>query len=154
MGWNGWVHVLMLLALGVLGASSAIAKKKPEAKEMIDKLAKFSGYIGALAFLWSIYVLIFDVIMGLNLLGMGLFGIITWISVVLTFVAECALGLIFGYGMIMSYTSAKMSGEAKAKSEAVRQKLIGYQIPLGWLSIILGIWWPLYVYVLVRVLFG
>ncbi len=152
MGWQFWVHIFMLLFLGILGASSAILKKKPDAKELLEKMSKFSGYVGSLAFLWSLYVLIFDVIMHINMLGMGLFGILTWVSVLLTFVAECALGAIFGYGMMVTFAGAKLSGDAKAKSEAVRQKLLGYQIPLGWLSIILAIWWPVFVWVVIPIL--
>jgi hypothetical protein len=144
-----WVDIIMLLALGVLGAASAIAKKKPEAKEMIDKLAKYSGYIGLVAVCWGVWDLI-HALMWLSLIGAGLLGLLTWVTWVVTAAVFILLGFIFGYGMIMTYTGAKLSAEQKAKSEALRQKLIGFQVPLGYLSIIMAIWWVAFTFFLYR----
>jgi len=143
--WSFWVNVIMLLILGVLGASSVIIKKRPEAKDLIEKLSKISGYVGVVAVLWGVY----DVIQLLTHLGMfkyGIWGIISWITLLAVTAVFLGLGFIFGYGLAAAY----MSEEAKAKMADLRQKLVGYQIPLGWLSLGLAVWLILLTYVIMR----
>ncbi|HEY4057720.1 MAG TPA: hypothetical protein VGM39_13995, partial [Kofleriaceae bacterium] len=41
-----WIFTLLLLAAGVLACSALIIGKKPEAKQLIDKLVPFQGIIG------------------------------------------------------------------------------------------------------------
>ena len=122
----------MLLVLGVLGASSVIVKKRPEAKDLIDKLAKISGYVGIVAVLWGIWDLIW-LLRFIRLLGHFP---LTWITMLAVTVVFLGLGFIFGYGMAAAY----MSEDAKAKAEGIRQKLVKFQIPLGWLSLVLVVW--------------
>jgi hypothetical protein len=143
--WSFWVNVIMLLILGVLGASSVIVKKRPEAKDLIDKLSKISGYVGVLAVLWGVY----DVIQLITHLGMfkyGMWGIISWVTLLAVTAVFLGLGFIFGYGLAAAY----MSEEAKAKMAGLRQKLVGYQIPLGWLSLALAVWLIVLTYVIMR----
>jgi len=143
--WSFWVNVIMLLILGVLGASSVIIKKRPEAKDLIDKLSKISGYVGVVAVLWGIY----DVIQLLTHLGMfkyGVWGIISWVTLLAVTAVFLGLGFIFGYGLAAAY----MSEEAKAKMADLRQKLVGYQIPLGWLSLGLAVWLIILTYGIMR----
>jgi hypothetical protein len=143
--WSFWVNVIMLLILGVLGASSVIIKKRPEAKDLIDKLSKISGYVGVLAVLWGVY----DVIQLLTHLGMfkyGIWGIISWVTLLAVTAVFLGLGFIFGYGLAAAY----MSEEAKAKMADLRQKLVGYQIPLGWLSLGLAVWLIILTYGIMR----
>jgi hypothetical protein len=130
--WEFWVNLIMLLILGVLGASSVIVKKKPEAKDLIDKLAKISGYVGIVAVLWGIWDLIW-LLRFIRLLGHFP---LTWITMLAVTVVFLGLGFIFGYGMAAAY----MSEDAKTKAEGIRQKLLKFQIPLGWLSLALVVW--------------
>ncbi len=138
--WSFWVNVLVLLALGVLGAASLIAKKKPDAKEMLDKLAKFSGYIGAVAALWGIWRII-DALIHVKLLS---YVPLIWVTALATGVVEAGLGFIFGWGLATTY----LSDEAKAKGEDLRQKLVGLQVTLGLVAIGLAIWWIVLMYVI------
>lgn len=143
--WSFWVNVIMLLILGVLGASSVIIKKRPEAKDLIDKLSKISGYVGVVAVLWGVY----DVIQLLTHLGMfkyGIWGIISWVTLLAVTAVFLGLGFIFGYGLAAAY----MSEQAKAKMADLRQKLVGYQIPLGWLSLGLAVWLIILTYGIMR----
>ena len=130
--WEFWVNLIMLFILGVLGASSVIVKKKPEAKDLIDKLAKISGYVGIVAILWGIWDLIW-LLRFIRLLGHFP---LTWITMLAVTIVFLGLGFIFGYGMAAAY----MSEDAKAKAEGIRQKLLKFQIPLGWLSLALVVW--------------
>jgi hypothetical protein len=135
----------MLLILGVLGASSVIVKKRPEAKDLIDKLAKISGYVGIVAVLWGIWDLIY-LIRHIGMLGYGIWGIVSWVTWLAVTAVFIGLGFIFGYGLAAAY----MSEEAKAKAAGLRQKLVKYQIPLGWLSLCLVVWLIILTYVVLR----
>jgi hypothetical protein len=130
--WEFWVNLILLFILGVLGASSVIVKKRPEAKDLIDKLAKISGYVGIIAVLWGIWDLIW-LLRFIRLLGHFP---LTWITMLAVTVVFLGLGFIFGYGMAAAY----MSEDAKAKAEGIRQKVLKFQIPLGWLSLGLVVW--------------
>ena len=134
-GYHLVVNIGLLFVLGVLGASSVIIKKKPEAKDLIDKLSKIAGYAGVIAVLWGIWALI-GLITNLGWLGNGIRGIIWWLSWAGVTAVFLGLGFIFGYGLAATY----MSEEAKAKGEQLRQKLITYQIPLGYISLGLIVW--------------
>jgi hypothetical protein len=140
MGWRFWANVLVLFALGVLGTAALIVKKKPDAKELIDKLAKFSGYIGAIAALWGVWNIV-DALLNIGLLKHAA---VLWLTALATGVVEAALGFIFGWGLATSYLSA----EAKAKGEQMRQKLVPFQVILGLASLGLGVWWILAVFVI------
>jgi hypothetical protein len=140
-----WVDLFVLFALGVLGASGIILKKKPNAKELIEKLSKYGGWIGVLGAVWGIWTLI-SALLNLGMLGMGLYALLIWITILATGVCLTGLGIIFGYGMITTYLSA----EARAKGEKIRAKLTGYQSGLGILAIIMSIWWVLLILVFVH----
>ena len=142
MGWEFWVNVLVLLALGVLGCAALIVKKKPDAKELIDKLAKFSGYIGSIAALWGVWNIISSII------HIGLLSVapLLWITALATGITQAGLGFIFGWGMATSY----LSEEARAKGEQLRQKLVAFQVILGVVALGLGIWWILAVFVIYK----
>jgi hypothetical protein len=144
MGWSFWVNIAMLLFLGILGASSIIIKKKPEAKDLIDKMAKISGYVGAIAVLWGIW----DAIDLVRTMGMISLAPLIWFTALAHTLVFLGLGFIFGYGLINTYAIAKMSDDAKAKAEGMRAKLVGLQIPLGLLAIGLAVWWLVLVYVI------
>ncbi|HUU03615.1 MAG TPA: hypothetical protein VM425_19420 [Myxococcota bacterium] len=130
-----WLSLLFLLALGVLGASSVIVKKKPEARELIEKLAKISGWVGVISALYGIW----GVINVLRFVGMLRFLALMWLTMLVTSLVFIGLGFIFGYGMVTAY----LSEEAKAKGEQLRKKLVGFQIPLGYVSLVLAVWWLL-----------
>jgi hypothetical protein len=138
-GLSYWLNLILLLALGVLALSSIIAAKKPDAKDLIDKLAKFSGIIGLVAGLWGVYRFV-DVIINISAIR---YVPLTWIISLATCLVFVGLGFLFGYGLI----AGVMNEQAKAKAEGVRQKLAGFQTKLGWVAIGLGGWWLLTLFV-------
>ncbi len=135
MGWLLWVRLLSLLLLGVLGAASVIVKTKPDAKELVDKLVKFSGIIGVLAVFWGAWDLI-KALLFMSLLGSMP---VVWLMWLLTCAVEIGLGFVFGWGMVTSH----LNDETRKKGEEFRKKLLRYQITLGWLSFVLAAWWVL-----------
>ncbi|HOX44948.1 MAG TPA: hypothetical protein PK668_15215 [Myxococcota bacterium] len=138
-----WITIAALLVLGVLGASSIILAKKPDAKELIEKLSKYGGWVGVVAAIWGVWIVI-QSLLNLGWLGAGLYFLVLWASYLATGLVLLFLGFIFGYGMITTYLSA----EARAKGEQVRAKLVGFQAKLGIVSIILAVWWLVFSFIL------
>ena len=46
---------IWLAVLGILGASSLIISRRPDAAQMIAKLAPYQGWIGAVSALWGVW---------------------------------------------------------------------------------------------------
>jgi uncharacterized membrane protein len=132
---------IVLIVLGILGASSLIIKNKPEAKDLIDKIVPFQGWIGIGAFLWGIWIVIWSLMNAGYWLGWGSIMWTLWFILILaTGVMLVLLGFIFGFNLINKYALSKANNEeATKKAEELLQKLVGIQIPLGIISIILGI---------------
>src|SRR5262245_40564650 len=120
------VSVLLLFAAGVLGASNLIISKKPNAKELIDKLTPFAGMIGVVLLIWGIW----DLIQALRATSVISIIPFWWTVFLLTSLIEIGLGFLLGYGLISKYVLSK-NAEAAAKGEQVRAKLAVYQIPMG-----------------------
>lgn len=130
---------IALILLGILGASSMIIKNKPEAKDLIDKLVPFQGWIGIIGCLWGIGFTIWSFTMIGWAFALGLYGIL-WFAIYLgTGVFSALLGFIFGYGLINKFALSKASDEIKAKAEETLQKLLGVQTTMGIIAIIIGI---------------
>jgi hypothetical protein len=129
----GLVNGLWLAVLGILGASSIIIAKKPDAKELIGKLAPYQGWIGAISCLWGVWGVIGAV---LNLGWMSHWPIywITWLG---DSVLQFALGLILGIGVLKTFIK---NPQAQAKMDQTLHKLLPYQGTLGLIAIGVGVW--------------
>lgn len=127
---------IVLIACGILGASAAIVKKRPDAKELIDKLATYQGWIGFVACLWGLWITLW------SLLNMGTLmdiSVILWITILASGVLCFALGLLLGFGLITKYALSKNEA-ARQRGEQLRAKLAPYQVTLGWAGIGVGLW--------------
>ena len=129
------LYAIILLLLGVLAASSVIVKNKPDAKDLIDKLVPIQGWLGFVACFWGTWGIIQSV---LNI-GWLTSAPIWWVTFLAIAVVTASLGLLLGFSLISKFVLSK-NEEAMAKGEALRMKLTGYQIPLGFAAIGLGIW--------------
>ena len=129
----GLISGLWLAVLGVLGASSIIIAKKPDAKEMIAKLAPYQGWIGAVSALWGVW----GVISAVLTLGWLAHWPIYWVTALADSVLQFALGLILGVGVLKTFIK---NPQANEKMDQTLAKLLPYQGNLGLLAIGLGIW--------------
>ena len=125
---------LLMIAAGVLAAASLIAAKKPNAKEAIDKLVPFQGIIGIISLLWGVWSLI-GVIRIIDAFSVVP---IRWLLALAAALVMIILGFVLGYALISKYTMK--TPEAQAKGEAMRLKMVKFQVPLGIASIALGLW--------------
>ncbi len=129
----GLVSGLWLVVLGVLGASSLIIAKKPNAKELIGKLAPYQGWIGAVSALWGVWGIISAI---LNL-GWIAHWPIFWGTFLADAVLQASLGLILGIGVLKTFIK---NPTAAARMDQTLAKLAPHQGRLGLAGIGLGAW--------------
>jgi hypothetical protein len=129
----GLINGIWLAVLGILGASSLIIAKKPDAKEQIAKLAPYQGWIGAVSALWGVWGIISAV---LNM-GWMAHAFIYWVTFLADSVLQLSLGLLLGVGVLKTFIK---NPEANAKMDQTIAKLAPYQGTLGLVAIGLGVW--------------
>lgn len=129
----GIVNGLWLLVLGVLGAASLIVARRPDAAEMIGKLAPYQGWIGAVSAVWGIWGIISSV---LNIGWMTTYPIY-WFTFLADSVLSVGLGLLLGVGVMKTFIKDET---ARAKMDQTITKLSPYQGTLGLAAIGVGIW--------------
>lgn len=128
------IYGITLIILGLLAAPSLLLSKKPNAKELLDKITPYQGWIGLIFCFWGIWGII------ASILAMGLLSVapLLWIASVAASAISAILGFILGYGMINKLLLSK-NEEAKQKGEALLAKLAPIQGKLGLAGIIIGI---------------
>jgi hypothetical protein len=129
----GLINGVWLAVLGILGASSLIIAKKPDAKELIDKLAPYQGWIGAVSALWGVWGII-SAVLALGWLAQFP---IYWITFTADAALQLALGLLLGVGILKSFIKHP---QANQKLDFTIKKLAPYQGTLGLIAIGLGVW--------------
>src|SRR6476659_2322097 len=96
-----------LFVLGAVCASNLIIARKPDAGELIAKIAPYQGWIGAISALWGAYWLVYWI---LNLKAM-----MTWPVLGITFLADSllllGLGILCGVGILKSFIKAPAAVE-------------------------------------------
>lgn len=127
------VYSLSLIVLGVLSASSVIIKKRPDAEELIRKLAPYQGYIGVLGAFWGAWVLLGS-LLSLRMVSLPL---LAWLTSVAVGVVLLGNGFLQGYGLAMTWVKDET---ARVKAQEAYQKILPYQSKLGMAAIALGIW--------------
>ncbi len=129
------INGITLIILGLLAVPSLLLSKKPNAKELFDKITPYQGWIGVVFAIWGLWGII-SCILGIGLLATWP---MLWITSLLVSVVEFGLGFILGYGLIQKYVLSKNEKGAEA-GEKLLAKLMPLQGTLGIIAIILGIW--------------
>lgn len=122
-----------LIVLGVLGASNLIIARKPDAKELIAKVAPYQGWMGAVSALWGVWGLI-SAVLSISLLTTFPIWWATWVA---TDVILVALGLLLGIGTLKTFIKQPQAVE---KMDMLVAKLAPKQGVLGLIGIGLGAW--------------
>src|SRR5262245_61274686 len=131
----GLVTAVVLIALGVLAAASSIVSKRPDAQVYIDKLVPYQGWLGFIACLWGIWIIV-SAILNLNWFS---YVPIWWLTYAATGALIAALGLLLGYALLTKFI-LRHSAEAERRGEQLRLGIVPYQVMLGYVAIVLGIW--------------
>jgi hypothetical protein len=128
------VSMLIGIAGGLLAMSSLLVRNAPGAADKLAQLAKYQGWIGLTMFGWGAWELV-QAVLSISLLSSHP---LTWVFWALSGVADFTVGLLLGFGLISTYA---FRGNAMAiqKGEALRSKLVAFQVPLGGLAIVMSI---------------
>lgn len=124
---------IWLTVLGILAAPNLIIAKKPEAKEIIGKLAPYQGFFGAVSVVYGVIVII-RFLSNMRFLNAAPVGFISWLVSGLLLLS---LGLLLGVGVIKTFVSAPAAVE---KLDLTIAKLAPKQGTLGLAGICVGLW--------------
>lgn len=128
------ITALITIIGGVLAAAGFFIARKPNAKELIDKITPYQGWIGIILFLWGIWQTI-SVILAIGWISSALLFWLIWAVLAFT---NLFVGFLLGFGLISKYALSK-NEEAMEKGQRIRLKLMKFQIPLGFISIAVGV---------------
>src|SRR5260221_1265888 len=112
----GLIGGIWLALLGVLAVPSLIIAKKPNAKQLIDKMAPYQGWIGAVSAFWAFWGIISSV---LNLSWIAHWPIY-WATFLADALLQTALGIILGIGVLKTFIKQPA---AQAKMDETLRRL-------------------------------
>ncbi len=126
---------ITLILLSIIAVPSLILAKKPNAKELLEKIEPYQGWLGIVFCFWGVWGIITAI---LNI-GWLTTSPIWWITFLAGNIVSAVLGFMLGFGLINKYFLSK-NDTAKVKAEELRAKIAPKQGKLGILGIIVGIW--------------
>ena len=129
------IYGITLILLSIIAVPSLLLSKKPNAKELLEKVAPYQSWIGVVFCFFGIW----GIITAFLNFDMAITSTIWWITLVLGSLVQAILGFILGYGLLMEKVFAK-SEEAKNKAIEIREKLAPKQGKLGMLGLAVGTW--------------
>lgn len=128
------VSMIIGVAGGLLAMSSLLVGRSAQAAEKLATLAKYQGWIGLTMFGWGVWELI-QCVLNISLLGSHPLVFVFW---ALSGFADFTVGLLLGFGLISTY-AFRGNQMAIQKGDAIRSKLVAFQVPLGGLAIVMSI---------------
>ena len=131
---------LITIAGGILAASALIIARKPNAKELIDKITPYQGWIGIVMVFWGVWAVI-DCVTHVSFLKVAPMFWTFWLA---SGVADLLVGFLLGFGLITKYALSK-NPVAESRGQQLRAKLAPYQGVCGLFAIAMGalyIIWP------------
>lgn len=128
------LYGIFLIILGILAVPSLLLSKRPDAQQLLDKVAPYQGWIGVVFCVWGIWGFI-SALLNLPLLSLVPIWWLTWLA---TSVVTALLGFILGYPLIVGFMGS--NADAKAKAAQLLAKLGPIQGKLGIAAIGLGVW--------------
>ena len=133
----------------VLCLSSFIIGKKPEAKQLFEKVAPYQGFLGVALLVLGLWELWDKVISGYRGLDKSVFSILmdsrmgndsfAGISLLIYVIAAIIIGFILGFGLIANWIPGE--GKAEKKGLEIQKKLLAFSLPIGAVGLIFAILW-------------
>ena len=127
---------------GLIASSNLIVGRLPNAKELLDKLTPYQGWVGALMFFWGIWETI-NVVTSIGLLTEAPLNWIFWLCVA---IADLLVGFLLAFGLITKYALSK-NETALEKGQKIRGKLAPYQGILGIFAVIMGVLYTVWLFI-------
>jgi hypothetical protein len=123
------INILLLILAGILAISSLIVAKKPNAKELLDKLVPFQALIGIVLLAFGLV----NLIRSLGVVGDMFRGLVG-----LTFLLVMATSILLGFMFGMPQIAKWLPGDTVAEQKGVEltQKLAPYQTIIGLVGLV------------------
>jgi len=121
---------IVLIIVSILAVPSLLLSRKPDAKELLEKIEPYQGWIGLVACVWGIWGVIQAIL--------HVSGSTYWIIWIAGMALLAILGFMLGYGLINKMVLSK-SDEAREKAAEIRAKIAPKQGKLGVVGIIVGV---------------
>jgi len=130
----GYLLIALLILGGILALSAFIVSKKPDAKQMIDKLVPFQAFIG-------VALLVVGILNWLDAGIVNIFRIMSFwflggIAILGGVFSAILLGFFFGMPQIAKWIPGESNAETKAME--LSKKLAPFQMLIGIIAIISG----------------
>jgi len=129
------IYGITLIILGLLAAPSLLLSRRPDAKELLDKITPYQGWIGLVFCFWGLWGFI-QAVLRLKVLSLVPIWWITWAA---GSALMAMLGFLLGYGMIHKLLLSK-NEDAEKKGQELLAKLAPKQGKLGLIGVCVGIW--------------
>ena len=111
------ISCLITIVGGIIAASNLIVAKKPNAKELIEKLTPYQGWVGIVMFFWGIW----GVLNCVRFLSVLKIAPLAWTLGLTASVADLVVGFLLGFALISKYTLGN-SVAAQARGQQFRAR--------------------------------
>jgi hypothetical protein len=135
---------LALILCGVLCMPDLILKKRPNAQEILAKIAPYRGFIGIVICALGILSVIFWLISTAFFFNQGFRGFILWVTEIASSALSMLVGFLLGFELMKRFVPKNAPEGAQDKIEDLHERLEGVQVPLGIAAVIAGGWSILY----------
>lgn len=129
------IYGITLVLLSIITVPSLVLSRKPNAKELLEKIEPYQGWIGLIFCIWGVWGIISS-ILNVNWLTSAP---IWWSTLLAGSIIQALLGFMLGFALINKIVLGK-SLEAQEKAAELRTKIAPKQGKLGLFGIALGIW--------------
>ena len=126
------LSAIILIVLGLLSASHLIVSNRPDAREMIEKLAAYQGWVGVAGAIWGAWSLL-NAVLNVDLTN----AFVGSITAIVVSAVTLLNGFLLGFGLGMTFVKDEA---AKEKAGEAYTKLLPYQTGLGIAALALGVW--------------
>ena len=129
------IYGITLILLSLIAVPSLLLSRKPNAAELLDKVAPYQGWIGmAFAFfgVWGIISAFLN-------MGWLTSAPVWWATLLAGSVVEAGLGFLLGFPLINDMLLSN-NAEAQGKALALRERVAPLQGKLGVAGIGIGVW--------------
>lgn len=128
------ITTAIIIIGGILASASLIVARKPNAKELIDKLTPYQGWTGVVMTFWGVW----GVINSLRFMSLISVAPLMWVIGLAASVIMLVCGFLLGFGLLTKWTLAN-SPAAQIRGQAIRAKLAPLQGTFGLLAIAVGV---------------
>ncbi len=128
-----WGFALILLS--IIAVPSLLLSKKSNAKELLEEVEPYQGWIGLIFCFWGVWGII-SIILNIGWLTTNP---IWWSTLLAGNIVETTLGFMLAFGLINKFFLSKNEA-SKEKASQLREKMAPKLGVLGVLGLIVGVW--------------